>query len=126
MARTARLLALLLATFALVPFSALAQSHEARTQFKKMITAVETGDYDSFVVNAEPTFRAELPKTAFNSGTLTIFVRMKSGFTSSYLGTLSKGGFSVSYWKLVFKDGKDDVLVSMALKNGKVGAFAMN
>ncbi len=103
-----------------------AQSAEAKAQFRKMITAVEKGDYDSFVENADPAFRAELPKPAFNSGTLTIFVRMKGGYTSSYLGTLSKGGFSVSYWKLAFKDGKDDVLVSMAMKGGKVGAFGMN
>lgn len=126
MTRTGRLAAALLPVFAFVSFSAVAQSAGAKTQFRKMITAVEKGDYDSFVENAEPTFRAELPKVTFNTGTLTIFVRMKSGYTSSYLGTLSKGGYSVSYWKLVIKDGKDDVLVSMAMKNGKVGAFAMN
>lgn len=126
MTRTGRLLALLLAAAALGSLPAAAQSPEAKAQFKKMITAVETGDYDSFVEKAEPTFKAELGKPTFNSGTLTIFVRMKSGYTPSYLGTLSKGGYSVSYWKLAFKDGKDDVLVSMGLKNGKVGAFAMN
>jgi hypothetical protein len=61
----------------------------------------------------------------YDSGTLSIYVRMKSGYATSYLGTLNKGGFSVSYWKLAIKDGKDDVLVVMGLKGGKVGRFSM-
>ena len=126
MTRTKNFAAALLVTGALVSLSASAQSPEAKAQFTKMITAVEKGDYESFVENAEPAFKAELPKVSFDSRTLTIYVRMKSGYKASYLGTLSKGGFSVSYWKLAIKDGKDDVLVSMALKGGKVGAFAMN
>ncbi len=98
-----RMKAFLVALFvagALASLSAFAQSADAKTQFMKMITAVEKGDYDSFVENAEPTFKAALPKTAFDSGTITIYVRMKSGYTTTYLGSLSKGGFSVSYWKL--------------------------
>lgn len=126
MTRTKSLLTSLLAAGLFLSLSAHAQSHEVKAQFTKMITAVEKGDYDSFVENAEPSFKAELSSVAFNSRTLTIFVRMKNGYTTSYLGTLRKGGYSVSYWKLAIKDGKDDVLVSMALKNGKVGAFGMN
>ena len=126
MTRTKTLAAAGFALGLLVSLSALAQSADAKAQFMKMVTAVEKGDYDSFVENAEPAFKAALPKTAFDSGSLTIFVRMKGGYTTSYLGTLRKGGFAVSYWKLAFKDGKDDVLVSMALKDGKVGQFAMN
>lgn len=126
MTRATTVAAALLGAGLLFSLSARAQSPEAKSLFTKMITAVEKGDYDSFVENAEPTFKAELSKIAFNSRTLTIFVRMKSGYATSYLGTLSKGGYSVSYWKLAIKDGNDDVLVSMALKAGKVAAFAMN
>ena len=126
MRRAFPLAAALLAALALASRPAAAQSSEAKATFARMIKAVETGDYDAFVETAEPTFKAELPKTAFNSGTVAIYVRMKAGYASSYLGTLTKGGYSVSYWKLAFKDGKDDVLVSLALKNGKVGAFGMN
>ncbi len=126
MTRTKNRAVAALAVGLLVSRPGAAQSADAKAQFAKMITAVEKGDYDSFVENAEPAFKAALPKTAFDSGSLTIYVRMKSGYTTSYLGTLRKGGFSVTYWKLAFKDGKDDVLVSMALKDGKVGQFAMN
>lgn len=126
MTRTKAFAAAFLGAGLLFSLSAHAQSPEAKAQFTKMITAVEKGDYDSFVENAEPTFKAALPKTAFDSGTITIYVRMKSGYKTSYLGTLRKGGFSVSYWKLAIKDGKDDVLVSMGLKGKKVITFAMN
>ncbi len=118
--------ALLVAGFALAPLPAAAQSAEAKATFSRMIKAVETGDYEAFVQTAEPTFKAELPKTSFDSRTVTLYVRMKGGYATSYLGTLSKGGYSVSYWKVAFKDGKDDVLVTLALKDGKVGAFSMN
>ena len=126
MARMKSVAAALLAGGLLFSLPAHAQSPEAKAQLTKMITAVEKGDYDSFVENAEPVFKAALPKTQFDSGTVKIYVRMKSGYTTSYLGTLNKGGFSVSYWKLAFKDGKDDVLVTMALKDGRVGGFSMN
>ena len=126
MTRTKTFVTVLLGAGLLFSLSALAQSAEAKAQFTKMITAVEKGDYESFIENAEPTFKAALPKTAFDSGTLTIYVRMKSGYTTSYMGTLRKGGFSVSYWKLAIKDGMDDVLVSMGLKGKKVITFAMN
>jgi hypothetical protein len=36
---------------------------------------------------------------------------------------LNQQGYTVYLWKLEFKDGKDDVLVTMAVRDGKVGGF---
>jgi len=32
-------------------------------------------------------------------------------------------GFAVYTWKMEFKDGNDDVLIFLALKDGKIGGF---
>ena len=49
--------------------------------------------------------------------------RMKKGYECSYLGDLKQQGFHVLLWKLMFKDGGDDTLAKLALKDGKVAGF---
>ena len=109
----------------LVVASAAAEAPGSPGLFKKMIAAIENGDYEAFVADGDPAFKAALTKTAFDSGTSQVLPRLRAGYTPAYLGTLNQGGFMVHLWKLTFKDGKDDVLVSMALKDGKVGGFRL-
>lgn len=90
---------------------------------KKMFGAIESNDYDTFVADGDPAFKAALTKPVFEGGTTKILPRLKAGYTLNYLGALSQGGFTVHLWKLSFKDGKDDLLVKMALKDGKVRGF---
>ena len=40
-----------------------------------------------------------------------------------FLTSLKQQGYAVYLWKLTFKDGKDDHLARMAVKDGKVGGF---
>ena len=109
----------------LVAGAAAAEAPGNPTQFRKMLAAIEANNYDAFVADGDPAFKAALTKTAFDSGTSQVLPRLRAGYTPAYLGTLNQGGFAVQLWKLTFKDGKDDVLVSMAMKEGKVGGFAM-
>jgi hypothetical protein len=46
--------------------------------------------------------------------------RLKQGYHSTFLGKLNQAGYSVYLWKLEFNDRKDDYLVKMAVKDGKV------
>ncbi len=91
---------------------------------KKMLAAIESNDYDTFVAACDPAFKAQLTKPLFEGGTAKLLPRLMAGYTLNYLGTLSQGGFTVHLWKLSFKDGKDDLLVKMAIKDGKIGGFA--
>jgi hypothetical protein len=49
--------------------------------------------------------------------------RMKKGYDTAYLGQLKQQGCQVYLWKLVFKDGGDDTLAKLVLKDGKVAGF---
>jgi hypothetical protein len=91
---------------------------------KKMLAAIESNDYDTFVAGGDPAFKAALTKSLFEEGTTKILPRLGAGYTLNYLGALNQGGFTVHLWKLSFKDGKDDLLVKMAMKDGKIGGFA--
>jgi hypothetical protein len=48
---------------------------------------------------------------------------MKKGYEVFQLGILNQQGCQVYLRKLVFKDGGDDLLVKLALRNGKVTGF---
>jgi hypothetical protein len=39
------------------------------------------------------------------------------------LGDVKQNGDHVTLWKLTFKDGSDDALVTLSAKDGKVGGF---
>jgi hypothetical protein len=49
--------------------------------------------------------------------------RLKQGYHATFLGQLDQQGYTVYLWKLSFDDKKDDHLVKMAVKDGKVGGF---
>lgn len=123
--RRIALAALAVLAAVLVVTSAAAEAPGSPERFKKMIAAIENADYEAFVADGDPAFKAALTKPAFDGGTTRLLPRLRAGYTPTYLGELNQGGFTVHLWKLAFKDGKDDVLVSMALKDGKVGGFRL-
>jgi hypothetical protein len=94
-----------------------------RAVLDKLLKATEANDYDSFVADGTDTFKAALTKPMFEGVSAQLSPRMKKGYQSSYLGELSQQGCRVLLWKLVFKDGGDDTLVKLVLKDGKVAGF---
>jgi hypothetical protein len=48
---------------------------------------------------------------------------MKKGYKVVTLGTLNQQGCQVYLRKLIFKDGNDDILARLALRDGKVAGF---
>ena len=53
----------------------------------------------------------------------TLAPRLQAGHELSYLGVLNQRGLRVTVWKLSFKDGGDDHLVTLGVKDGKVAMF---
>lgn len=92
--------------------------------FKKMIAAVQSSAYETFVADGSPAFQTGLTKAAFGVFAAQLRPRFDAGYTAQYLTSMNKGGVTVHLWKLVFKDGKDDMLAAMALDgSGKVAGF---
>jgi hypothetical protein len=57
------------------------------------------------------------------SVSIQLSTRMKKGYDTTYLGQLKQQWSQVYLWKLVYKDGGDDTLVRLVLKDGKVAGF---
>lgn len=94
-----------------------------RAVLDKLLRATEADDYDSFVADGDPVFKATLTKQMVEGVSRQLSPRMKNGYQCSYLGELSQHGCRVLLWKLVFKDGGDDTLAKLVLKDGMVAGF---
>lgn len=91
--------------------------------YKQMLAALQSGSVDQFVAEGDAAFKAAMTKPMLEHVSGRLAPRLAKGYTSTYLGRLSQQGFAVHLWKLEFKDGGDDVLVTMSVKDGKVGGF---
>jgi DNA-binding response OmpR family regulator len=89
---------------------------------EKIISSIQESDYKAFVADGDEAFK-KLKKEQFDSVAAILAPRFKSGYEVVYLGELKQHGARVTLWKLSFKDGKDDALATLSVKNGKVGGF---
>jgi hypothetical protein len=110
--------------FALLAPAALAQAPaEIEATMNKMLSAVQAVSLADFVAAGDPGFRAGMTKPMLDSVSRQLAPRLREGYTTAFLGKLNQHAFTVYLWKLEFKDGKDDVLVTLAAKGGQVGGF---
>lgn len=89
----------------------------------KLLKAVEAGDYDSFVADGNDTFKAGMTKQMMQGVSGMFAPRLKKGYEYSYLGQLKQQGHAVLLWKITFKDGGDDILAKLTIKDDKVTGF---
>ena len=116
----------------LVPFLlagaciALAQVPEPiEANMKRILAAIQSNSYDDFVAPGDAAFKSGITKQMLDGVSTQIGPRLKQGYHATSLGKLNQQGYSVYLWKLEFNDRKDDLLVKMALKDGKVGGFLL-
>ena len=110
--------------FALLAPAALAQAPaEVEATMKKMLSAVQTASLADFVAAGDPGFRAGMTRPMLDDLSRQLAPKLRRGYTTSFLGKLNQQAFAVYLWKLEFKDGGDDVLVTLAAKDGQVGGF---
>jgi hypothetical protein len=100
---------------------------QAQQMLTTLIKAVEANDYDSFAAQFAPEFKAKLGgsegKKALESANTMFAARFKKGYEAKYLDELKQQGAQYHVWKLVFKDGGDETLARLILKEGKVAGF---
>jgi hypothetical protein len=99
---------------------------EAQKLCDKMLEAIKTADRDAFVANAADTVKEGTTQQVMDALEKQLGARLKKGFEQTYLCQLKQAGHQVHLWKLTFKDGGDDLVVRLALKDGKVGGFFFN
>src|SRR5436189_1690646 len=94
-----------------------------RATLDKLLKSVEANDYDGFVADGSDAFRAGITKPMLQGVSGQLSPRMKKGYACSYLGDLTQQGCRVLLWKLTYRDGADDTLAKLVLKDGKVAGF---
>jgi len=97
----------------------------ARPVLDKLLKAVQANDYGSFVADGTAEVKAALTEQMLEGVSAQIAPRLKKGYGATYLGELKQSGCQVYLWKLTYKDGGDDTLAKLALKDGKVAGFLL-
>ena len=91
--------------------------------FKNLLAAQTAKDYDAFVADDDDNLKAALTKTQFDAASNFIIKRTNGGYETTFLGELNQHGYQVFLYRLRFKDGGDDILGTMNLKDDKVGGI---
>ena len=100
-----------------------ADSAQAEKIFNSLVAAQTAKDYDAFVADADDRLKAALTKTQFDASSNVMIKRTSGGYDTTFLGELNQHGYQVFLYRLRFKDGGDDILGTMSLKDDKVGGI---
>ena len=117
----------LLLTIALILFASPSlradDTAPAGALFKKLLAAQVAKDYDAFVTDGTATLKAALSKTQFEASSDIMIPKLAGGYEITPLGELSQRGYEVYLYRLRFKNGGDDMLGTLSLKDGKVAGI---
>jgi hypothetical protein len=91
----------------------------------KMIEAVKAESYDAFLVDADASLKKQFSRQQFE-GMCGLYTKpLKRGYAVEYLGQLRQRGMAVYLWKVSVPGEQEDVLVKLAMKDGRVGGVAV-
>ncbi|HEX7261723.1 MAG TPA: hypothetical protein VF258_07910 [Luteolibacter sp.] len=96
---------------------------EAKASSAALISALEANDHAAFQAKGDEKFAKALTKELFGRVQTQLGPRLKAGYELVYLTELNRQGHKVTLWKLTFKDGGDDALATLSMKDGKVTGF---
>ena len=89
---------------------------------KRMLSAAQANALDEFVAQADPSAKIGMTRQMQDINR-ELGPRIKQGYVATYWGSLNQEGYEVHVWKLEFRYGKDDYLVTLAAKNQKVAGM---
>ena len=106
--------------------SAFAEPDQAtQTIFKNLMAATVSNNYDAFIVECDAAMKGRMSKRMLERVSKELEPLAKHGYDAQYLGELNQHGNKVHLWRLKFKDGGDDVLATLSVKDGKAGNFLL-
>ncbi len=121
------MLSVLVPAIALVILSESGRAQVASPQYdttlKQMLDAIQEKSYEPFVARGDLRFKNGFTPKMFEELSRQLGPRLRQGYSMTFLTTLHQRDYIVYVWKLAFKDNKDDFLVNMAIKDGKVTGF---
>ncbi len=93
------------------------------TTLKNMFDAIQSKSYDKFMVDADERFKSGFTPKMFEELARQLGPKLKKGYAVAFLTTLYQQEYIVYVWKLTFKDVKDDLLVTLFIKDGNVSGL---
>lgn len=97
----------------------------ARPMLDKLLQAVSSNDYASVISDGTVAFKTGITKQMIERVSAQLAPRMVKGYEVTFLGELKQQGCQVSLWKVSYKDGGDDTLAKLVIKDGKVAGFLL-
>jgi hypothetical protein len=88
-----------------------------------LLTAIATNDYDAFIANAIPSLKTIITQETFRQASARLSPRLGKGYKLQYLGSFKNHGVETFLWKIIYKDGGDDMLAELELQNDRVAFF---
>jgi hypothetical protein len=88
-----------------------------------LLAAIATNNYDALVANAAPALKTRITREAFTQVSTQLSPRLKKGYTLQYLGSLKQQGAEIFLWKVIYRDGGDDLLARLVIQEDKVAGF---
>jgi len=117
----------IIAAAVLTTVSAYAEPDQTtQTIFKNLMAATVSNNYDGFIAECDAAMKAALTKPMLVGVSKQMEPRAKQGYEAHYLGELNQHGYKVHLWRLSFKDGGDDALATLSVKDGKAGGFYLH
>ena len=117
---------LIAAVAVLTTVSALAEPDQAtQAIFKTLMAATVANNYEGFIAEADAALKSTLSKRMLERVSKELEPRARQGYDAQYLGELNRKGYKVHLWRLKFKDGGDDALATLSVRDGKAGNFLL-
>jgi hypothetical protein len=88
----------------------------------RVLHAVEQADYDAFIAHADNRVR-KMRVEDFQTLAAQHAPRLRTGYEVQPIDERWRGDVLLTRWKLVFKDGGRDAVLTVGLKDGKVATF---
>jgi hypothetical protein len=96
---------------------------EAKNIYGVLMQGIQDGDVSVFQELGNEDFRKQMTPQLFQSAQAEIGMRLREGYTSTYLGKISKNRKEMFLWKIIISENPEQLLVTLVLENNKVAAF---
>ena len=96
---------------------------EAKNIYGVLLQAIQDGDVSVFQELGTEAFKKQMTPELFHSAQVEIGARLLGGYTSSYLGKISKSNRDIFLWKITTSKNADQLLATLVLEKTKVAGF---
>jgi hypothetical protein len=96
---------------------------EAKNIYGVLMQGIQDGDVSVFQELGNEDFRKQMTPQLFQSAQAEIGMRLREGYTSTYLGKISKNRKEMFLWKIIISKNPEQLLVTLVIENNKVAAF---